>query len=115
MPRTKKTPGKSAQQIADTPSTESQEPVRDKQWAEPYRPIVSNPEAGFELGENKITKQMVFYFAGDPGAQVKDRLKHYGYMYHVNHKAWTVNATPVTREIANRLASEFAGEQGMSR
>jgi hypothetical protein len=109
MPQKKATPGKSAEPIAETPSTPSPEQGSGKKWAEAYRPLVTNPDVGYEMGENKITRQMVFYFAGDPGPQVKERLKHYGYIYHTDQKAWTVNATPVTREIAKELASEFAG------
>ncbi len=116
MPRKKQTTGKSAEQIAEpTTSTPSQDQVRDKKWAEPYRPIVSNPNAGFELGENKLTQQMVFHFGADPGAEVKARLKDRGYRYHTEQKAWTVNATPLTRELARNLASEFAGEKGRTR
>jgi hypothetical protein len=115
MPRKKTTLGKSAEPIAETSNTTTQEQGSGKKWAEAYRPLVTNPDAGFEMGENKITRQMVFYFAGDPGSQVKERLKHYGYIYHTDQKAWTVNATPVTREIAKDLASEFAGGKGRGR
>ena len=108
MPRKRTQP---ATNTSVPPASES----ANKKWAEPYRPIVTNPDAGFEMGENKLTRQMVFYFSQDPGAQVKERLKHYGYFYHAEQKAWAVNATPVTREIAQKLAVEIAGDKGRSR
>lgn len=81
------------------------------QWADPYRPLVTNKEAGFEMGENKMLNQFSFIFAKDPGDAVKERLKESGYRYQAGVKTWIVNATSVTREIAFRLAKEFAGEQ----
>jgi hypothetical protein len=102
--------------LAASPHAEQSNGHANGKWADPYRPLVTDQAAGFEMGENKLANQMVFNFAKDPGTQVKERLKHYGYHYHVGLKTWTVNATPVTREIAGRLAVEFAGEEkAMSR
>jgi hypothetical protein len=119
MPRKKQPPVQptAAVQVAEAPPpvADNPRPASETKWAEPYRPLVTNKAAGFEMGENKLANQMVFNFAKDPGDQVKERLKYYGYFYHVKQKAWTVNMTPVTREIAQRLAAEFAGEQAMSR
>lgn len=109
-------PKKKQQTDAVTTSTASPavEPANGEsngKWADPYRPLATHKEAGFEMGENKLANQMVFNFAKDPGEKVKERLKHYGYHYHVDVKTWTVNATATTREIAHRLAAEFAGEE----
>jgi hypothetical protein len=105
-------PRKKLEQPAAAPEVAPQE--QTKKWADPYRPITTNNQAGFELGENKLANLLVFSFSNDPGQQVKDRLKHYGYFYDVRQKAWTANATPVTREIARKLASEFAGAKGIA-
>jgi hypothetical protein len=119
MPR-KKQPTAQAAQVAEAPSSqplvaENPPSTSNGKWAEPYRRIVADPAAGFEVGENKLANLLVFSFAQDPGDPVKDKLKHYGYLYDVRQKNWTVNATPVTREIAQRLAAEFAGEKAVSR
>ncbi|HVS70815.1 MAG TPA: hypothetical protein VHQ47_06145 [Phycisphaerae bacterium] len=111
MPRKKKPVEPSAS--GGSPETPLPEPVA--QWAEPYRPVVSDPASGFELGENKLASIMMFSFARDPGEKVKDRLKHYGYMYNATQKAWSVNATPTTREIARRLAAEFSAGKASDR
>ncbi len=111
MPKKKQQIEPKAQPTASEPSLGE----TNGKWAEPYRPLITDKEAGFEMGENKLANQMVFNFAKDPGDQVKERLKYYGYHYHVGVKTWTVNATPTTREIAKKLAAEFAGEQAMSR
>lgn len=110
MPR-KKQPPATAVMEAPAQVAATAPDVPDRKWAEPYRPIFADPAAKFEMGENKLTSQMVFFFGKDPGIQVKERLKHYGYFYHADQKAWTVNATPVTREIAKKLTEEFAAGQ----
>jgi hypothetical protein len=104
---------KSASTAVTNPA-ELSPPTAENKWAEPYRPVARNEEAGFEMGENKLTQQILFYFSADPGEAKKSRLKHYGYFYRAEQKAWTVNATPMTREIARRLADEFAAGRSSS-
>lgn len=92
MPK-KKQPMEPQAQPAGSP--ESSHADGNGKWADPYRPLVTNKQAGFELGENKLASQMVFNFATDPGEEVKERLKYYGYHYHVGVKTWTVNRSPL--------------------
>jgi hypothetical protein len=100
--------------IQPRPATPVPEQSDEKKWAEPYRPIVTNADAGIELAENKLANLIVFSFAKDPGSDIKAKLKHYGYFYDTRQKTWTVNATPPTREIARRLVEEFTGGKDKS-
>jgi hypothetical protein len=102
-------------QVAPTTTDPVPQNTSGKKWAEPYRPLQTDASAGFELGENKLANLLVFSFAKDPGDGAKTSLKKYGYLYDTRQKTWTVNATAVTREIAKRLAGEFASEKSITR
>jgi hypothetical protein len=82
-----------------------------KNWGPPYRAIYTNTDKGFELGENRRFKQRVFTFREKPDAETIEALKAAGFRYRGEEKAWTVQATAVTRELSDDLARQFAGEQ----
>jgi hypothetical protein len=95
--------------------TDAQQP---KNWGPPYKAIYTNPSKGFELGEDRRWKQRVFKFTDKPGLDVIDALKAAGFKYRAEEKAWTVQASPVTRELSDQLAQQFAGgeiDRGPSR
>jgi hypothetical protein len=115
QPRRKTMPRKSAIKPAAPAVSEVQTAApAEKKWAEPYRPVVVNAEAGFEFGENKLANRLVFSFAEKPSEEVRARLRHFGYFFDEKQKAWTANATAQTREIARRLVEEFSAGKGNS-
>jgi hypothetical protein len=81
-----------------------------KNWGPPYKAIYTNAAKGFELGENRRFKQRVFTFRDKPDADTIEALKIAGFRYRAEEKAWTVQSTPITREISDQLARQFAGE-----
>lgn len=91
---------------AGTPTAEAGAPAR----ANPYRAIFTCSAKGFELGEDRRFKQMVFRFKGNPGAQVTARLKEHGFVYRAAERSWTLPASAANRELAVNLAREFKGE-----
>jgi hypothetical protein len=113
----KNMPRKKAPTTADVAATiPAAEPRPTFVQAVTERDFVTPDNIRFQVTEDRIDNRMVFKFAAEPDAKVKERLKYYGYHYHGQEKIWTVNATSVTRKIAGDLANEFSGqEQGMSR
>jgi hypothetical protein len=93
--------------VHDAPSTTE----TPKNWGPPYKAIYTNAVKGFELGEDRRWKQRVFKFSDKPGPDVIDALKAAGFKYRAEEKSWTVQATPVTRELSDQLAQQFAGEE----
>jgi hypothetical protein len=96
--------------IDGKPAIHSQTAAPPKNWGPPYKAIYTNAAKGFELGENRRFKQRVFTFKERPDAETIDALKSAGFKYRAEEKAWTVPATPVTRELTDQLAQQFAGE-----
>jgi hypothetical protein len=85
------------------------EPEQPKNWGPPYKAIYTSAEKGFEMGENRRFKQRVFTFKDKPDEQIIAALKDAGFKYRAEEKAWTVQATPATRELSDQLAMQFAG------
>jgi hypothetical protein len=126
MPRGKKaTAVKQVQfpEVAEAPSvvaTEQSEPVgqqtpelpagEQKQWARPYKAVLTCPQDHFELGENFQFRQVVFTFDGNPGSAITQKLKDAGFKYRPNEKSWTITGNAANREMAYKLAQEFRGE-----
>jgi hypothetical protein len=75
-----------------------------------YRAIVTCSRKGFEMGENRRFNQRVFTFAEKPAPEILGKLKSLGYVYRGAEKAWTVQASAVTRLEADRLAAELSGQ-----
>jgi hypothetical protein len=96
--------------IHDAQLDASGEPT-PKNWGPPYKAIYTNAAKGFELGEDRRWKQRVFKFTDKPGPHVIDALKAAGFKYRGEEKSWTVQATPVTRELSDQLAQQFAGPE----
>jgi hypothetical protein len=94
--------------------TEAGPGEQPKNWGPPYKAIYTNAEKGFELGENRRFKQRVFTFKDKPEQATIDALKAAGFKYRAEEKAWTVQASPVTRELSDQLALQFAGVEAMS-
>lgn len=87
-----------------------------KNWSDPYKAVFTSREKRFELGENRRFKQRLFTFADKPGDDVLAALKDAGFTYRAAEKAWTIQASPETRQLSDDLARQFAGPvQGMSR
>ncbi len=82
-----------------------------QRWSNPYWAVFTCREKGFELGENRRFKQMVFTFADNPGPDVTAKLKEAGFVYRGAEKAWTTPATAASRELAVDLARELKGEE----
>lgn len=82
---------------------------KPKGWLDPYRALVTSNAKGFECGEDRRIKQMMFRFKEKPEQAVIDRLKEVGFKYRVEEKTWTIQVTPATRELAINLAREWAG------
>jgi hypothetical protein len=81
-----------------------------KNWGPPYKAIFSSAAKGFEMGENRRFKQRVFKFAEKPDSETLAALKDNGFTYRPEEKAWTIPANDATRQITDRLAKAFAGE-----
>ena len=79
-----------------------------KNWGDPYKALVTT--ASFEMGENRRFKKRVFLFKEKPSEEVLAALKDSGFTYRANEKAWTIQATPDSRKLADELAREFAGQ-----
>jgi hypothetical protein len=87
-----------------------------KQWANPYKSIFTSVAKGFEMGEDRRFNQRVFKFTQKPEQSIIDALKEHGFTYRPKEKAWTISATPATRQLTEQLAHEFAaGAQAMTR
>ncbi len=87
-------------------------------WGDPYKPIFSCPEQGFELGEHRRFNQRVFRFADRPSDEVIAELKDLGFTYRAAEKAWTVPANPASRKMTDEMARRWAGPnyvQGLER
>jgi hypothetical protein len=103
-----------AEQRADEPTrpaTDAEAPAEGthgKNWGPPYKAIVSFPDKGFEMGENRRFKQRVFKFHEKPDEQVLAALKDAGFKYRAKEKAWTIQANADTRKLSEDLARQFA-------
>lgn len=87
-----------------------------KNWGPPYKAIFTCTPKGFELGENRRYRQMVFTFKDKPDDSVIAALKESGFTYRAAEKSWTIQADAASRLMSDRLAKEFAGQaQSMSR
>lgn len=123
MPRKKKTESQQPQAIQTPPSTPANAPAnadadqtaestdQGQQHANPYRATFTCSAKGFELGENRRFKQLVFTFKENPGPEVTRKLKDAGFVYRGAEKAWTISASAAARELAVDLARELKGEQ----
>lgn len=92
--------------------------AQPKTWGDPYKPIFSSPEVGFELGENRRFKQRVFKFSERPSPEIIDELKDSGFTYRPAEKAWTIPANAETRKMTDEQARIWAGAnyaQGIER
>lgn len=99
----------------DGPPVGLAEPAEQKRnWGEPYKAIFTSAEQGFELGENRRFKQLVFKFKERPDDQTIQTLKDNGFTYRPAEHAWTDPADPISRALTDKLAIEFAGT-GQSR
>lgn len=78
-----------------------------RQWANPYRATFTSAAGGFEVGEDRRFKQVVFRFADRPEPDVLARLKEAGYTYRAAERSWTVPASAAAREFAHGLAGEL--------
>ncbi len=95
----------------DTPpaATSEENAQQPKKWGNPYSSIFTSVTCGFEMGEDRRFKQRVFKFAEKPRQEIIDTLKSNGFIYRPADKAWTISATPETRQLSEQLAREFAG------
>jgi hypothetical protein len=119
MPRKKQateamqTESGTARAVAE-PTKEDQGQPEGRNWGNPYKALVTT--ADFEMGEDRRFKQRVFLFKEKPSDEVLAALKENGFTYRANEKAWTIQANPDTRRLADELAREFAGQTaGVSR
>jgi hypothetical protein len=84
---------------------------KPKNWGPPYKAICTDAANGFEMGEDRRFKQRVFKFKDKPEAETLQALKEAGFTYRAEEKAWTIPATPATRELSDNLARQFAGDE----
>jgi hypothetical protein len=105
MPQENRQTNESVSQPADVAGQ-----AGEKNWGPPYKAIFVSQEKGFEMGENRQFKQRVFIFKEKPEPEVLAALKDNGFTYRPAEKAWTIQANAATRELADRLAQQFAGE-----
>ena len=81
-----------------------------KRWNNPYVVLFANKAKGFEMGENRQSKQLVFKFRERPEQSVIDTLRANGFTYWPAEKSWTIQSTPDTRRLSGQLAQQFAQE-----
>jgi hypothetical protein len=94
---------------SDQAANESSADNEQRQWGPPYKAIFTSTAKGFEMGEDRRFKQRVFIFKEKPQPDVLAALKENGFVYRAGEKAWTIQATAANRELADRLAQQFAG------
>lgn len=82
---------------------------KPKNWGPPYKPIYTNVEKGYELGEDRRFKQRVFKFKEKPDEQTLAALKEAGFRFRAEDKSWTIQADAASRELSDRLAKQLAG------
>ncbi len=85
-------------------------PAEPRQWGNPYKAVFTSGPGGFELGEDRRFKQVVFKFKERPEPEVLGKLKEAGYTYRAAEKSWTVPASAAAREDARALAGGLHGE-----
>ena len=103
--------------LPETP-TEEEGLIRPeaRQWANPYKAVFVSKDKGFEMGENRRFNQRVFLFKEKPSEEILAALKYAGFTYRAGEKAWTIQASALTRKVSDELARQFAGHSaGMSR
>jgi hypothetical protein len=98
--------------VAETPASKGEEAAGSeaRDWGNPYKPIFSSKDKGFEMGENRRFKQRVFIFTEKQDEQILAALKDNGFTYRAGEKAWTIQADAETRKLSDELAREFAGQ-----
>lgn len=94
-----------------SPAEQGQEPQRGT----PYRAILIDNAHGIELGENVRFRQRVLKFRDKPDERLRATLKESGFTFRPAEKAWTIPATPESREFTDRLMQEIAGRDGTTR
>ena len=78
--------------------------------------VYSDREAGFELGEHALSKQLLFIFKGLPNVALAGELEAMGFDHTDDERMFTVDAIASKRQKALQLARRYGSNaQGQAR